>query len=486
MYRPTPLNTATIPLANLIRRSPVRCGFPVVALALALTFALSLTARAVEPPPDGNYPNQNTAEGENSLFHLTTGMNNTAVGFNALFFDKSGGDNTAIGAEAMYSGMHGFGCTAVGARALFSNNTGSVGGNYNTAVGAEAAYGAGRNLTAIGFQALRGGGFHSTAVGAFGRAPRNTAVGSYALSQDFGGNNTATGAFALQQNTSGDSNMADGDSALRNNTTGVQNSASGFQTLLSNLTGNNNTASGVSALQGNTTGSGNTALGASALDSNTSGSANIALGVNAGSNLTTGRNNIDIAAFGVAGEADTIRIGAEKQSATYIAGIYGTTVAFGVGVVVAPNGQLGTVQSSARFKQDIEPMDAASESILALNPVTFCYKQEFDPYGVPQFGLIAEQVEKVNPNLVVRGEDGKVNTVRYEAVNAMLLNEFLKEHGQVQQLKKTVAQQQKEIVAQHATAAQQQKQIEALTATVQKVSDQVVLSKPAPQLVANP
>jgi hypothetical protein len=470
MHRPTPLNTVTIPLANLIRRSPVRRGFPVVALVLALTFALSLRARAVDPPPDGNYSNQNTAEGENSLFHLTTGVNNTAIGFNALFFDKNGGDNTAIGAEAMYSGMHGVGCTAVGARALFLNNTGSVGGDANTAVGAEAGYGAGHNLTAVGFQALRGGGFHSTAVGAFalaspGRANgRNTAVGSYALSQDFGGNNTATGAFALQQNTTGFSNMADGDSALRNNTTGVQNSASGFQTLLSNLTGNNNTASGVSALQRNTTGSGNTALGASALESNTSGSTNIALGINAGSNLTTGSNNIDIAAFGVAGEADTIRIGAEKQSATYIAGIYGTTVAFGVGVVVAPNGQLGTVQSSARFKQDIKPMDAASESILALNPVTFRYKQELDPDGVPQFGLIAEQVEKVNPNLVVRGEDGKVMTVRYEAVNAMLLNEFLKEHHKVEDL---------------------QKQVAALTAGLQKVSAAIELNKAAPTQVAD-
>jgi hypothetical protein len=144
------------------------------------------------------------------------------------------------------------------------------------------------------------------------------------------------------------------------------------------------------------------------------------------------------------------------------------------------------VVSSARFKEAIKPMDRASEAILALKPVIFRYKQELDPDGIPQFGLVAEEVEKVNPNLVVRGEDGKVITVRYEAVNAMLLNEFLKEHSQVQQLQATVARQQKEIAAQHATAAQQQKQIEALTATVEKVSDQVALSKPAPQLVANP
>src|SRR5439155_8738446 len=134
---------------------------------------------------------------------------------------------------------------------------------------------------------------------------------------------------------------------------------------------------------------------------------------------------------------------------------------------------------SARFKEAIKPMDQTSEAILALEPVTFRYKHELDPGGTPQFGLIAEQVEKINPDLVVRDTDGKINTVRYEAVNAMLLNEFLKEHRMVQELKSIVAKQE-------ATAAQQQKQIEALTATVRKVSDQVALSKPAPQLVANP
>src|SRR5207245_2090914 len=144
---------------------------------------------------------------------------------------------------------------------------------------------------------------------------------------------------------------------------------------------------------------------------------------------------------------------------TFIAGIRGATVASGVGVIVGSNGQLGTVTSSARFKEAIKPMDKASEAILALQPITFRYKHELDPEGIPQFGLVAEQVEKVNPDLVVRGEDGKIMTVRYEAVNAMLLNEFLKEHGQVQQLKATVAQQQEEF---HAKFAQQQKQIEAL------------------------
>jgi endosialidase-like protein/adenylate/guanylate cyclase family protein len=169
----------------------------------------------------------------------------------------------------------------------------------------------------------------------------------------------------------------------------------------------------------------------------------------------------------------TIRIGTVgTQNATFIAGISGVTVASGVGVIVNPQGQLGTVVSSARFKEAIKPMDRASEAILALQPVTFRYKQELDPDGVPQFGLVAEQVEKVNPDLVARDADGKAYTVRYDAVNAMLLNEFLKEHKKVEE--------------QGATIAQMKKQIEALTATVQKVSDQIALSKTAPQLVANP
>jgi len=142
-----------------------------------------------------------------------------------------------------------------------------------------------------------------------------------------------------------------------------------------------------------------------------------------------------------------------------------------VGVIVGSNGQLGTVVSSARFKDQIKPMDKVSEVILALKPVTFHYKKELDPKGIPQFGLVAEEVEKVNPDLVARDDKGKVYTVRYEAVNAMLLNEFLKEHNQVQDLK--------------AIVADQQKQIKALTRGLQKVSDQLELGKPAPQVVGN-
>ena len=178
-----------------------------------------------------------------------------------------------------------------------------------------------------------------------------------------------------------------------------------------------------------------------------------------------------------------IRIGKQgTQTGTFIAGIFGSTVASGVGVIVNSSGQLGTVLSSERFKEAIRRMDKVSEAILSLQPVTFRYKNELDPNGIPQFGLIAEQVDKVNPDLVVRGEDGKVTTVRYEAVNAMLLNEFLKEHRKVESLERAVARQQKDFAV---TIAQQQKQIEALTAAVQKVSEQIALSKPAPQLVAN-
>src|SRR5437868_4166044 len=235
--------------------------------------------------------------------------------------------------------------------------------------------------------------------------------------------------------------------------------------------GNNNTAMGNGALFFNTNGNSNTCLGFNALN-NATGSSNIALGSEAGINLTSGSNNIDIGNKGKAGESDYIRIGTKgTHTHTLIAGISGATVAGGVGVIIDTNGHLGTVVSSERFKDKVKPMDKASEVILALKPVTFRYKKELDPAGIPQFGLVAEEVEKVNPDLVARDADGKVYTVRYEAVNAMLLNEFLKEHRKVQELKGTIA--------------QQQKQIEALTATVQKVSDKIELNKTTPQLVAD-
>jgi hypothetical protein len=307
-----------------------------------------------------------------------------------------------------------------------------------------------------------------------------TAEGDLALfALTTGGFNTAIGNSALNHNTTGKYNTATGASALMSNTVGDANTASGLDVLLNNTSGTANTAFGTSALGLNTTGFGNTANGFSALDANTTGNGNIALGSLAGANLTTGSNNIDIGNAGKAGESSTIRLGTiGTQTATFIAGISGVLIGGGVLVGINSNGQLGVRASSARFKDEIKPMDKASEAILALQPVTFRYKHELDPDGIPQFGLVAEQVEKVNPALVARDNQGKPYTVRYEAVNAMLLNEFLKEHRKFEE-------QGREMQEQKATIARLQKQIEALTEGLQKVSAQLEASKPAPQVVAN-
>ena len=299
----------------------------------------------------------------------------------------------------------------------------------------------------------------------------NVALGHEALSSNtIGVNNTATGDDALTANIGGFNNTANGWHALDSNTSGVKNTGIACDALSGNTTGSNNTAVGTRALVRNTAGNSNVAVGIQAGE-NIAGSNNVVLGANAGRNLTNSSNNIDIGNAGVAGESNTIRIGtAGANTATFIAGISGTAIAGGVTVMINSNGQLGTMVSSERFKDAIEPMDKASESILALKPVTFRYKQELDPHAIPQFGLVAEQVEKVNPDLVARDEQGKPYTVRYEAVNAMLLNEFLKEHRKVEKLE--------------ATAVEQQKAIEALTATlkeqaseIQKVSDQLEVSR---------
>ena len=238
----------------------------------------------------------------------------------------------------------------------------------------------------------------------------------------------------------------------------------GRNALVGNTTGNNNTATGSFALR-NSIGTKNTAVGEAALLFNSTGDLNIALGDRAGQNLTTGNNNIDTGNAGVAGESGAIRIGTSgTQTKTFVAGINGAAVT-GAAVKVNAAGQLGTAPSSARFKNAIKPMDKTSEAILALKPVTFRYKKEIDREGVPQFGLVAEDVEKVNRDLVMRDAEGKVYTVRYEAVNAMLLNEFLKARRQIDA---------------------QQKQIDVLTAGLQKVSAQLEASKPAPQVVNNP
>src|SRR5262249_40795260 len=297
---------------------------------------------------------------------------------------------------------------------------------------------------------------------------------------------------ALNSNTTANYNTATGVNALLANTAGNGNTANGVQTLQSNTTGIGNTATGVNALLSNTTGDNNAASGRHALYYNTTGSNNIALGTNAGVNLTTGSNNIDIGNHGIAGESSAVRIGtAGAQTNTFIAGIAGVAVT-GSPVAVNSSGQLGVAPSSARFKEQIEPMDRSSEAILFLKPVTFRYKEELDPDKIPQFGLVAEEVEKVNPDLVARGEDGKVMTVRYDAVNAMLLNEFLKEHRKVEEqqsaiseLKAALAKQQKQIEGQNATAIHQRAQIEALTAGLQKVTARVESSNPDRRVAGN-
>ena len=247
--------------------------------------------------------------------------------------------------------------------------------------------------------------------------------------------NTATGVNALYSNTAGGSNTATGVGTLQNNTSGVNNIATGRDALYSNTTGNTNTAIGTQALKNNTT-----------------GNLNVALGHRAGVSQTNGQGNVYIGAFveGVTGESDTIRIGNSSITNTFIEGISGATAAGGAAVFVTSDGHLGTLTSSARFKDEIKPMGNASEAILALRPVSFRYKKEIDPQGIPEFGLVAEEVEKVNPALVIRDPEGRPFTVRYEQVNAMLLNEFLKEHQTVQQ--------------QGANIARLEKQIEALTA----------------------
>jgi hypothetical protein len=332
----------------------------------------------------------------------------------------------------------------------------------------------------------------------------NTAMGFQSLyNNTTGAYNTATGFSALSSNTTGRYNTATGLAALFSNTTGNENMANGNYALFSNSSGSNNTANGFAALGSNTSASNNTANGFKALFQNTTGNNNIALGYLGGFNLTTGSNNIDIGNNGVAGEANTIRIGTVgTQNATFVAGISGTAVA-GNSVVVNSNGQLGTTGSSERFKEEIKPMDQASEAILALRPVTFRYKHEIDPEGITQFGLVAEEVQKVDPDLVARDGQGKVYTVRYEAVNAMLLNEFLKEHRKVQEQEETITElrsivgkQQTAIVQQQkhlqSTAAQRQQEIQALAARlkaqeaqIQKVGDQLEMSKPGPQVVDN-
>jgi hypothetical protein len=286
-----------------------------------------------------------------------------------------------------------------------------------------------------------------------------TAIGAGALTNRFGVYrvaNTANGANALYNNTSGNRNVAVGSKALFSNEAGFDNTANGTNALYTNTTGNRNVADGYNALFSNQTGNFNTAIGFRALYQNT-GSNNVALGFNAGSNLTTGSGNICIGynVVGVAGESNTTRI----------SNIY-SAVASARLVYINSDNKIGTLVSSRRFKEEIKPMDKASEAILALKPVSFHYKKDIEPNGAIMFGLIAEDVEKVNPDLVTRNDKGEPETVRYEAVNAMLLNEFLKQH-------RTVQEQGRKIEEQDRTIAQHEAQIRALASQIKKVSDEL-------------
>ncbi len=305
----------------------------------------------------------------------------------------------------------------------------------------------------------------------------NTAEGQNALfSLTTGGFNTAVGFLSLRSDTTSGFNTAFGAGTLLANTAD-DNTATGAGALLSNVTGFGNTANGAFALFNNTGGF-NTAIGFEALFNNTTGSGNTALGVDAGNGVTTASSVICI---GISG--------ANVTNSCFIGNIFGVTSSGGTAVLINGNGQLGTTTSSRRFKEEIRPMEQASEVLFGLKPVTFHYKKGIDPQRIPQFGLVAEEVEKVNPDLVVRDKEGKPYSVRYDQVNAMLLNEFLKEHCTVQEQGATMTQQRKDF---ETAIAQQQKQIEALTATVkeqaaqiQKVSAQLELSKPAQQTVLN-
>jgi len=391
--------------------------------------------------------NANTTLGSGAGGNLLAGADrNTAVGLLALGTSTDDDDNTATGSHALASNKGGHANTATGANALLSNTIGI-------------------SNTANGVAALR-----ANIDGDY-----NTAVGISVLESNTGGGfNTAIGASALTSNTGGNSNTAAGLNALFFNKTGSNNSAYGVNALLNN-TASNNSASGFFALQNNGGGHDNTAHGFQALKGNVGGNNNVAVGSNAGANLTTGSNNIVIGGgiLGVAGEANTTRIGKSTQAKTLIGGIYGKPVASATGVPVRidSTGKLGTVLSSARYKEAVKPMDQASDRILELKPVTFQYKKDVDPDGTTQFGLIAEQVEKVAPDLIVRDQDGKPSTVRYEAVNAMLLNEFLKEHAQVEK--------------QQATIERQQKQIDALTAGLQKVTARLASRERDQRVVSN-
>ena len=397
-------------------------------LILVVLFSIRIVpkASAVSPPPDGGYAGFNTAEGTNALQNLTTGIGNASVGWYSLFSNTVGNFNTALGAGTLFSNigeLSGYGTenTAVGAAALLNNTRGT----------------------------------------------RNTAVGAFALFYNVGAANIGP---------DGSNNTAVGDRALFNNTTGCCNTAMGYQPLQANTEGFNDVAIGNQALLNNTTGDENTAIGTSTMTSNVTGRFNTALGYSSGSNIT-GDGNVCIG-VGVDGEEGV-------DNSTYIRNMNTTTQSFSAGVndyvtVRLSDGRLGhtTVVSSQRYKENIKPLAADSEALYALRPVSFRLKKEYDETQAVGFGLIAEEVEDVDPALVYCNNKGQVESVRYEMVNAMLLNEFLKEHRKVQEQEATIARLTKEMENVLARLKEHDSKI-------QKVSDQIELSDSAGRVVSD-
>jgi hypothetical protein len=449
----------------------------------------------------------NTKTGVNSLGMNFSGSGDTADGADALFFNTTGACNTATGYAALYSN-NGNDNTANGQEALYLNTTGSC----NTAGGFEAMRlnTTGTDNTANGCQAL-----YTNTVGS-----ENVASGYLALySNTNGDENAAIGMSALYGNTSGNGNVANGGASLDANTTGSYNTSCGVNALYGNTTGSYNAASGWGALAVNTTGSCNTntgyggpytpgnpitgndnvSIGFEALPNNTTGSSNIAIGEFSGATLdSSNSNNIAIGSIPVAvsSENNTIRIGAQgTQTQTLIAGIAGAPRA-GSEVVVNANGVLGTAVSSMRFKEKIRDMSDTSLALFSLRPVTFRYKQNIDPKGSQQFGLVAEEVDEVNPALVVHDAQGKPYSVRYDSVNAMLLNEFLKQNNEVSKLGATIASHAKALAQQRkairTALARQEQELQGLTASLkeqaallQKVNAQMEINEPKSQVVSN-
>ncbi len=389
--------------------------------------AFSAASSIAQQPPDVVHSDiyRNTASGTDALLNVIasgdacSGNGNTANGYRSLTSDTWGCDNTAFGDQSLYTTTIGGSNTAVGALTLYFNT-----GANNTAVG---AYALEESTTAVGNAA-----FGSYALRENVDCSYCVAIGSQALQQNtHGQQNTATGNSAMYSNTTGNYNTGDGYQALYS-TNGSNNVAVGYQSLFGN-SGSNSTALGFQALLLDTTGNNNTAVGYKALYSNTAGSGNIALGLNAGYSAK-GSNNIEIGAAGAATDNAVIRIGTQgTQKKTYLAGVRGVNVTGGVAVMVTATGQLGVVSSSRRYKEDIRSMGDTSDRLLKLRPVTFRYKQPDENGQRPeQYGLIAEEVAKVMPELVIYNEKGQPETVAYQTLTPLLLNELQREHTQFQ------------------------------------------------------